>query len=176
MGIKVLLKYQRGRFVINRLTAMLRQYRGSVTLIDQHGIDAESAVKLVGKAPASHAQVMFGAIRMQRQTHDHALRLPLCEQLRYGIELAVIGCGFDDLQRVRPPYQGIAYRDANTLQAKVERQYRHHAQAVAQTKAPEDPQKAAIKPRRARRASCMPGFPGQSVWINAQQIHRGDEA
>jgi hypothetical protein len=64
MGIKILLKYQRGRFVIHPLTAMLREHRRSVTLIDQYGIDTETAVNLVGKAPAAHAHLMFRAIRM----------------------------------------------------------------------------------------------------------------
>jgi hypothetical protein len=147
MGIKILLKYQRGSFVIHRLTAMLGQQRRSVTLIDQHGIDTETAVNLVGKAPTPNAHLMLRAIRMQRQTHDHTLRLPLGEQLRYRSELAVIGRRFDNLQRLRLPYQGITHRDTDALQAKVESQYRDHAQAVAQTASRQGLQKALIKLR-----------------------------
>jgi hypothetical protein len=149
MGIKILLKYQRGCFVINRLPTMLRQHRRSVTLIDQHSLDTETAVNLVRKTPAPHGHLMFGAIRMQRQTHDHTLRLPLGEQRRYRIELTAIGRSFDNLQRLRLPYQGITDRNPDALEAKVESQYRHHARAAAQTESRNSAPKAAIKLRRA---------------------------
>jgi hypothetical protein len=78
------------------------------------------------------------------------------------------------------PYQGIPYCDAGTLQAKVESQYRDHAQAVAQTRSQKDLQQAVIKlrcaMRRLRRTSGMPRFSGQSVRVYAQQVHRSDEA
>ncbi len=143
--------------MIDVLATTLYQHRRRVAFIDQYGLNAKTTVNLVGEAPAAHAHLVFSTVRMQWQTDDHALRLPLGEQLRNRIELAVIGRFVDDLQGLRLPYQGVADRNADALEPEIKSQHGHHAQ-------------------KKTGASRMPRFSAQPVGIDAQQIHCGDEA
>lgn len=144
--------------MIDVLVAMLRQHRGRIAFIDQDGFNTETTVDLVGETPAAHAHLVFRTVRMQRQADDHALRLPLGKQLRDRIELAVIGRCLDHLQGLRLPYQRVADRNTDALEAEIKSQHGHHAQK----------NRRAAGTSRTAHASCMTRFSGQPVGIDTQ--------
>lgn len=70
-------------------------------------------MQLVGETPAALGGGLFAAVGGEGQAHDHALGLPLLEQLRDTAEALVAAFGKDDLQRPRLAGQRIADRDAD---------------------------------------------------------------
>src|SRR5437870_2285398 len=61
---KVLLQDDCGGLVVDPFAAPLRQHRGRITLVDQHSVDAEAAMQLVGETAAAHGHFMLAAIRV----------------------------------------------------------------------------------------------------------------
>ncbi|KAG0906831.1 hypothetical protein G6F32_017063 [Rhizopus arrhizus] len=85
-------------------------------------------MQLVGKAPATRGGGLFAAIGIQRQPHDHAMRLPFLQQRRDAVETRVADFAEDDFQRTRLARQRVADGNADLLFAEVkgkQRLFRH---------------------------------------------------
>jgi hypothetical protein len=113
-------------------------------------------VQLVGETPTAHRHFMFGAVRMAGQTDYAQRRLPFRDELAQGSKFTVVGRVTDDGERLRLPQAGIAYRNPDALQPKIEAEHGFHASANPC-------------------ASCMPGLAGQHHRVYAQQFQGGGE-
>ncbi len=101
-----------------------RQHRRRITLVDQYRLDTEASVQLMREAAAAHGHGVRRAIRMTGQADDAARRAPLRDQGSDRFELAVVGGGGDDCQRLCLAQQAVADGDTDAFEAKVEAEYR----------------------------------------------------